>query len=120
MDVLEGAGGTGPVYSGPRHFDFKPPRTEDVSGVWASAAGCMRTYKLLLERVQAFRADPGVAAALEASRVDQLATPTLAAGEGWSGLVSSDDSFDVEEAGARGMHYERLDQLAMEHLLGAR
>ena len=120
VDVLEGAGGTGPVYSGPRHFDFKPPRTEDVSGVWASAAGCMRTYKLLLERVQAFRADPGVAAALEASRVDQLATPTLAAGEGWSGLVSSDDSFDVEEAGARGMHYERLDQLAMEHLLGAR
>jgi xylose isomerase len=120
VDVLEGAGGTGPVYSGPRHFDFKPPRTEDVSGVWESAAGCMRTYLLLAERVRAFRADPEVASALSESRVDALATPTLSAGEGWSGLVSSDADFDVEAAAARGMHYERLDQLAMEHLLGAR
>ena len=120
VDVLEGAGGTGPVYSGPRHFDFKPPRTEDVSGVWESAAGCMRTYLLLAERVRAFRADPDVASALSESRVDGLATPTLSAGEGWSGLVSSDADFDVEAAAARGMHYERLDQLAMEHLLGAR
>jgi xylose isomerase len=119
VDVLEGAGGTGPVYSGPRHFDFKPPRTEDVSGVWESAAGCMRTYLLLKERVEAFRADPEVTAAFEASRVTELATPTLAAGEGWAGLVESDADFDVEAAAARGMHYERLDQLAMEHLLGA-
>ena len=74
VDLLEGAGGTGPVYTGPRHFDFKPPRTEDVSGVWASAAGCMRTYLLLKERAEAFRADPEVAEALAASRVRELAT----------------------------------------------
>jgi len=120
VDLLEGAGGTGPVYTGPRHFDFKPPRTEDVSGVWASAAGCMKTYLLLKERAAAFRADPEVAAALEASRVPALAQPTLDAGEGWQGLIESDVDFDPEVAGARGMNYERLDQLALEHILGAR
>jgi xylose isomerase len=120
VDLLEGAGGTGPVYSGPRHFDFKPPRTEDISGVWESAAGCMRTYLLLKERAEAFRADPEVAEALVASRVPELAVPTLGEGEGWRGLLDGDDGFDPEAAGARGMHYERLDQLAMDHLLGAR
>ena len=33
--------------TGPRHFDFKPPRTEDMDGVWASAAACMHNYLLL-------------------------------------------------------------------------
>ena len=33
VDLLESGG-----YQGPRHFDFKPPRTEDLDGVWASAA----------------------------------------------------------------------------------
>ena len=42
VDLLEHGG-----YTGPRHFDFKPPRTEDISGVWASAAGCMRNYLIL-------------------------------------------------------------------------
>jgi xylose isomerase len=120
VDLLEGAGGTGPVYSGPRHFDFKPPRTEDVSGVWASAAGCMRTYLLLKERAEAFRADPEVREALAAARVPDLATPTLAAGEGWEALRGADADFDPEAAAARGMHFERLDQLALEHVLGAR
>jgi xylose isomerase len=85
VDLLEGAGGTGPVYTGPRHFDFKPPRTEDLSGVWASAAGCMKTYLLLKERAAAFRADPEVAAALEASRVPALAQPTLDAARAGKG-----------------------------------
>jgi xylose isomerase len=120
VDLLEGAGGTGPVYTGPRHFDFKPPRTEDVSGVWASAAGCMRTYLLLKERAEAFRADPRVAEALAASRVPELARPTLDAGEGWQGLLAGDDGFDPDAAAARGMHYEHLDQIALEHLMGAR
>ncbi|HYT09485.1 MAG TPA: xylose isomerase, partial [Mycobacteriales bacterium] len=120
VDLLEGAGGTGPVYTGPRHFDFKPPRTEDIAGVWASAAGCMRTYLVLKERAASFRADPEVAEALATSRVPELATPTLSSGEGWAQLLGADDGFDAEAAAARGMHYERLDQLAMDHLLHAR
>jgi xylose isomerase len=124
VDLLEGAGGTGPRYEGPRHFDFKPPRTEDRDGVWASAAGCMRTYLILKERAAAYRSDPEVAEALAAARVGELATPTLAPGETAADLLDADSGpdsgFDPEAAAARGMHYERLDQLAMDHLLGAR
>ena len=35
-------------------------RTEDIDGVWVSAAANMRTYLLLKERAAAFRADPEV------------------------------------------------------------
>ncbi|WP_405358703.1 xylose isomerase [Kitasatospora sp. NBC_00085] len=116
VDLLESAG-----YDGPRHFDFKPPRTEDFDGVWASAAGCMRNYLLLAERSRAFRADPEVQAALAASRLPELALPT--AQDGLAGLLadrSAFEEFDVDAAARRGMAFEQLDQLALEHLLGAR
>jgi xylose isomerase len=113
VDLLENAG-----YEGPRHFDYKPARTEDAEGVWASAAANMRTYLILKERARAFRADPEVQEALAASRVDQLAVPTLAPGETYDSLAA--DEFHLDAAAARGFHYERLDQLAVEHLLGAR
>ncbi|MFI0900381.1 xylose isomerase [Streptomyces sp. NPDC020983] len=116
VDLLENSD-----YEGPRHFDFKPPRTEDYDGVWASAAGCMRNYLILKERAAAFRADPAVQEALRAARLDELAQPTVAEGEGLAGLLadkSAFEDFDVEAAAARGMAFERLDQLAMDHLLG--
>jgi xylose isomerase len=83
----------------------------------------MRTYLLLKQRAAAFRADPEVRAAMAAARVPELATPTLAEGETWSDLLADRaafEDFDVEAAGRRGMHYAALDQLAVEHLLGAR
>ncbi|MEG3628180.1 xylose isomerase [Streptomyces poriticola] len=116
VDLLESAG-----YEGPRHFDFKPPRTEDPGGVWASAAGCMRNYLVLKERAAAFRADPEVREALRAARLDELARPTAA--DGLRSLLTDRgafEEFDVEAAAARGMAFEHLDQLAVDHLLGAR
>ncbi|MGW4165277.1 xylose isomerase [Streptomyces sp. NPDC004788] len=116
VDLLESAG-----YDGPRHFDFKPSRTEDADGVWASAAACMRNYLLLAERSRAFRADPAVRAALAASRLPELALRT--AEDGLTGLLadrSAFEDFDVDAAARRGMAFEQLDQLALEHLLGAR
>ena len=118
VDLLEHGG-----YQGPRHFDYKPPRTEDPDDVWVSAAANMRTYLLLRQRAAAFRADPAVQEAMAAARVPELATPTLAEGESWTDLLAdrgSFEDFDVESAGRRGMHYAALDQLAIEHLLGAR
>ncbi|SDP64722.1 xylose isomerase [Pedococcus dokdonensis] len=116
VDVVEHGG-----YHGPRHFDFKPPRTEDMDGVWASAAGCMRNYLILKEKSRAFRADPEVQAALAAARLDQLATPTVGAGESLAELrADTSESFDPEQAAARGMAFEHLDQLALEHLYGVR
>ncbi|WP_229403147.1 xylose isomerase [Micromonospora okii] len=124
VDLLEHGGPDGGrAYDGPRHFDYKPSRTEDVAGVWASAEANMRTYLLLRERAAAFRADPEVAEALAASRVADLATPTLAPGEGYADLLadrSAFEEYDVDAAGARGFGFVRLNQLAVEHLLGAR
>jgi xylose isomerase len=124
VDLLEfgGIGGTA-AYEGVRHFDYKPPRTEDMDGVWASAAANMRTYLLLKQRAAAWRADPEVAAAMAASRVDQLSVPTLAAGESYQDLLedrSAFEDYDPDAAAQRGYGYVHLNQLAVEHLLGAR
>ncbi|MEU9954143.1 xylose isomerase, partial [Streptomyces sp. NPDC047939] len=69
----------------------------------------------------AFRADPAVQEALRASRLDELAQRT--AEDGVAGLLadrSAFEDFDVTAAAERGMAFEALDQLAMDHLLGVR
>ena len=107
-----------------RHFDYKPSRTEDETGVWDSVQANMRTYLLLKERAKAFRADPEVQQALADAKVAELATPTLAAGEGYAELLSDRTAFEDFDASAyyaaKGFGFVRLQQLATEHLLGAR
>ncbi|HEY8534596.1 MAG TPA: xylose isomerase [Micromonospora sp.] len=124
VDLLENGGPNGgPAYDGPRHFDYKPSRTEDISGVWASAEANMRTYLLLKERAKAFRADPEVQEALAAAKVGELSIPTLNDGESYADLLadrSAFEDFDPNAVGAEGYHFVRLNQLAVEHLLGAR
>jgi xylose isomerase len=105
-------------YDGPVHFDYKPPRTEDDEGVWVSAAACMRNYLILRAKARAFRADPEVIEALRASGVDQLSTPTLDPGETWRDVREA--TADIDALAARGLAYEHLDQLALEHLYGVR
>ena len=125
VDLLENGGPNGgPAYDGPRHFDYKPSRTEDFTGVWDSAAANMRTYLLLKERAAAFRADPEVQEALAASRVAQINEPTLNTGESYDDLLadrSAYEDFDTDAYfGGKGFGFVRLNQLALEHLLGAR
>ncbi|KQO64524.1 xylose isomerase [Curtobacterium sp. Leaf261] len=125
VDLLEHGGPDGvPAYTGPRHFDYKPSRTEDVDGVWTTAAANMRMYLLLKERAQAFRADPDVRAALEASKVAELRTPTLNEGETYDQLLadtSAYEDFDTDVyLGGKGFGFVHLQQLALEHLMGAR
>ena len=103
-------------YDGPKHFDYKPGRTEDDKGVWDSATANMRTYLALKDRATAYRNDPRVIAAQKDSNIPGLTENTMGAGESWKDL--SKDSFDVEAAGARGYQYEALNQLALEHLMG--
>jgi xylose isomerase len=114
VDLLERGG-----YGGPRHFDARAYRTEDAAGVWEFARGCMRSYLILRERAAAFRADPEVAEAMAAAGVPDLATPTLRPGETLQEL-RAETGFDPDAAGRRGRGYERLDQLVIDHLLGAR
>ena len=113
VDLLENGG-----YEGPRHFDYKPLRTDIGDDVWVTAEANMRTYLILRERAAAFRADPEVQEALKAARVDQLGEPTMSDGETIEALRA--EEIDAAAAGARSMSFGRIDQLAIEHILGAR
>jgi xylose isomerase len=125
VDLLENGGPDGgQAYDGPRHFDFKPSRTEDISGVWQAAEANMRNYLLLKERAASFRADPEVQEALVAARVGEIRETTLAPGEGYGELLADRGSYEEFNSdayfGGKGFGFVRLNQLALEHLLGAR
>ncbi len=125
VDLLEfGGPDGGPTYRGPRHFDYKPSRTEDANGVWDSVSANMQMYLLLKERAAAFRADPEVAKALAAAKVDEINRPTLAKGEGYTELLADRSAYEDFDAApyynGRGFGFVRLQQLTLEPLLGAR
>ena len=105
-------------YEGPRHFDYKPLRTDIGDDVWVTAESNMRTYLILKERAAAFRADPEVQEALKAARVDQLSVPTMAEGDTIDALRA--EEIDAVTLGKHSMGYARIDQLAIEHMLGVR
>jgi xylose isomerase len=125
VDLLENGGPDGgKAYTGPRHFDYKPSRTEDIDGVWESARANIRMYLLLKERAKAFRADAEVQEALKAAKNDQLAQPTLSAGESIEDLKADKSAYEDFNPDAyyngEGFGFVRVQQLAIEHLLGAR
>src|SRR4051812_43883119 len=125
VDLLEHGGPGGiPAYDGPRHFDYKPSRTEDYTGVWESVKANMRMYLLLKERAQAFRADPEVQEALAAARVPEILEPTLNDGETVESIKADRSSYEDFNADAyfdgKGFGFVRLQQLMLEHLMGAR
>jgi xylose isomerase len=105
-------------YDGPRHFDSHAYRTEDYEGVKEFARGSMRTYLILKERAARWNAHPEI----KALRAEIAA----AAGDGAavgkfdkekSGQLLAQD-FDRAALAARGLKYERLDQLTMDILFG--
>jgi xylose isomerase len=108
-------------YGGSRHFDAHAYRTEDYEGVKDFARGCMRTYLILKEKAAQWNADPEIQALLAAINADDGST------DAWKGAYSRAKasalkaaSFDRQLLGARGLGYERLDQLTVEVLLGVR
>jgi xylose isomerase len=116
--LLEGTNG-GPRYDGPRHFDAHAYRSEDEAGVWDFARGCMRTYKILAARAQAFDADPEVRGLLE-ERVDPELAALTRKYSRKSAKALRAHPLDPDAIAKRGLGWERLDQLLVEHLLGAR
>jgi xylose isomerase len=103
-------------YDGPRHFDAHAYRTEDYDGVRAFARGCMRTYLILKDKARRWNADTEIQGLL-----------TEYAGGAPLGPYSAQrrdavlkESFDRAAMAAKGLAYERLDQLTVEVLLGAR
>lgn len=121
VDLLEnGFPSGGPRYEGPRHFDYKPSRTEGMEGVWESARANMEMYLMLARKARAFREDPTTRELLEAASVSELAQPTLAQGESLEDFLADrgDEEFDATAAGAREYHFVELYQQAMRHLVG--
>jgi xylose isomerase len=116
--LLEGSAG-GVRYTGPLHFDAHAYRSEDEAGVWDFARGNMRTYKILKAKAEGFDRDPEVRGLLAERKDGEL--------EGLTAKYSKKNAkalravrIDVDEVARRGLGYERLDQLMMEHLLGVR
>src|SRR5699024_9911108 len=125
VDLLEhGSPDGGQAYTGPRHFDYKPSRTEAYTGVWDSVRANMANYLILKERAAAFRADPEVQQAHAEAKVAELSAPTLGQGETVADLVAdatASENFDADAYfGGKGAGFVRLQQLVTEHLLGAR
>jgi xylose isomerase len=116
--LLEGTGG-GEPYTGPLHFDAHAYRSEDESGVWDFARGCMRTYKILKAKAQAFDADPEVRGLLTERREVELDGLTRRYSKRSAKALRA-QAFDLDAIAARGLGYEKLDQLMMEHLFGVR
>ena len=109
-------------YSGPRHFDYKPSRTEDRKGVWESAKANIQTYLLLRERAEAFRNDPEVNEAMRLSRVSELRARSLSENDSFQGLKSeyrSGISSASRYFDGKGFGFVQLNQLALQHLLKA-
>jgi xylose isomerase len=108
-------------YKGSRHFDAHAYRTEDYEGVKDFARGCMRTYLILKEKAARFNADAEIQGLLaEINRAD----PAMAA---FNGKYTSekmkalkDYPFDRKALSSVGYHYEKLDQLTNELLMGLR
>jgi xylose isomerase len=113
--LLERAG-----YSGPRHFDAHPYRSEDAEGVWDFARGCMRTYLALAERARRFDELPEVQEALAAASTPELAEPSTSGASEADALKAEAAADKLDALGARGYKNEALDQLLVEVLLGAR
>ena len=106
-------------YSGPKHFDAHAYRTENPEGVYDFAAGCMRSYLILKEKVARFNADSeiqGIFNALNSGGPSPAAT-------GYSKAAAAElkaTEYDLETLVNRPLPYEKLDQLVVELLLGIR
>lgn len=103
-------------YEGSRHFDAHAYRTEDYEGVKQFAQGCMRTYLALKERAAQWNSDPQIQ-----SLVKEIMKTSAVPVEVYSEVVADQlksRAFDRTDMAARGLAYERLDQLTIELLLG--
>jgi len=108
-------------YTGPRHFDAHAYRTESPEGVWDFAAGCMRSYLILREKVARFHADQEIEGLIKELGGEQAAL------EETTGRFTADKaarlkarSFDPDALAARRLPYEKLDQFVFEILTGVR
>ena len=115
VKLLEDSG-----WPGMRHFDSHAYRTEDEAGVWAFAAGSMRTYLVLKAKVARWNADPDVREVLAALHARGAAPGQRVVYTPQAAQQLRARTFDLEAMRRAGYDYERLDQLTIDVLLGVR
>jgi len=106
-------------YSGSKHFDAHAYRSEDYEGVKDFARGCMRTYLIFKEKATRFNNDSQIQELLAEINADDGSLDYLKGG--FTPEVAArlkGENFDRIALGARGLPYEKLDQLTVELLLG--
>ncbi|MBC7785279.1 MAG: xylose isomerase [Burkholderiales bacterium] len=108
-------------YDGPRQFDAHAYRQSNYEDVKEFAKGCMRTYVLLREKAQRWNDDKEIQQLLRTINVeDQMVsklTKKFSTGNAKKLLESPLDRVELAKA---PLPYERLDQLTMEIIMGAR
>jgi len=107
-------------YDGPRHFDAHAYRTEDYEGVKDFARGCMRTYLILKEKAERWRADKEIQSILNELVDKGNSVPPLSEYSKKSAAALLARLFDKDRMAHRRLPYERLDQLTVDLLLGIR
>jgi xylose isomerase len=108
-------------YAGSRHFDAHAYRTEDYEGVKDFARGCMRTYLILREKAACWNADSEIQALIaEIHADDGSMNQYFGKYSAQKAAALRQRTFDRRALSARGLRYERLDQLTVEVLLGVR
>jgi xylose isomerase len=108
-------------YDGSRHFDAHAYRTEDYEGVKDFARGCMRTYLILKEKAACWNADQEIQELVaEINADDGSMNQYFGKYDSAKADALKAESFDRVSISQRGLKYERLDQLTVEVLLGAR
>jgi xylose isomerase len=108
-------------YEGSRHFDAHAYRTEDYEGVKDFARGCMRTYLILKEKAEQWNQDKEIQELVTEINADpESAAVLLGAYSPQKVKDIKEKTFDRQALGARGLGYERLDQLTVEVLMGVR
>src|SRR5215831_7091210 len=107
-------------YAGPRHFDAHAYRTENYEGVKDFARGCMRTYLILKEKGVRWNADQEIQAILKEISSCTNCPPNTKkySTETASALLTR--NFDKDGILNKRLPYERLDQLTVDILTGAR
>lgn len=106
-------------YDGPRHFDAHAYRTEDEDGVWEFAKGCMRTYLILKEKARQFNEHPAIQELLAQIRSQDPELESLMSQyTPQNAQALRQRPFDIEALGKKGLHYEKLDQMVIDLLMG--
>src|SRR5579864_1678252 len=107
-------------YSGSRHFDAHAYRTEDYEGVKDFARGCIRNYLILKDKAARWNADKEIASILKEVSSNPNDAPKIGSYSKKTSAALLAHNFDKDAIMKTRLPYERLDQLTVDILTGAR